>query len=135
MWSGPIGRSKTLFLVVWARHGKYLEVTASAVPVGGLAGSAASLPLEQRRCGCGFEILLEAVKRFLYDFDEMFALHCLPTEVARCLPTEVARSLRVAVVAIVVIFFAVVFVFLLVFILVGLFPKKDIGSYRSIRRV
>src|SRR6266550_6200000 len=48
-----------------------------------------------------------------------------------------ARSLRVAVVCvfILVIFFAVTFVFLFVLFLVGLFPKKDIGLRRAIRRV
>jgi hypothetical protein len=48
-----------------------------------------------------------------------------------------ARSLRVAVVCvfILVIFFAVAFVFLFVFFLVWLFPKKDTGSRRAIRRV
>jgi hypothetical protein len=53
--------------------------------------------------------------------------------------SHVPRSLRVAVVGcvvIIVIFFAVVFVFLFVLFLVGLLsPKEDIGSYRPIWRV
>ena len=46
-----------------------------------------------------------------------------------------ARSLRIAVVVITVIFFAVALVFLFVFFLVWLLSKEDIGSYRPIRRV
>ncbi|MGA9639961.1 MAG: hypothetical protein WBQ72_01065 [Terriglobales bacterium] len=51
---------------------------------------------------------------------------------------HVPRSLRVAVVGhilIILFFFAVTFVFLLVFFLVWFLSKEDIGSYRPIRKV
>jgi len=67
---------------------------------------------------------------FFCNLDEILSFHSSPSETIR------GRSLRVAVVCvfIIVTFFAVAFVFL-VFFLVGLLSKEDIGLRRAIRKV
>ena len=76
------------------------------------------------------EFLGERVEGLLDYLDEMFTLHPSPRNKMR------ARSLRIAVIFFIgiVIFFAVAFVFLFVFLAWPL-SKEDIGSYRPTRRV
>ncbi len=71
------------------------------------------------------EFLGERVEGLLDYLDEMFTLHPSPRNKMR------ARSLRIAVIFVIgiVIFFAVAFVFLFVWLL----SKDDISRYRAIR--
>src|SRR5579864_9751397 len=78
------------------------------------------------------ELFQQRIQSFFCDLDEIFALHPAPlTQTAH--PHRVASVILFLVVTLIV--RDVSFIFLIVLFLVWLFPKKDIGSRRAIRRI
>ena len=74
------------------------------------------------------ELFRQRIQSFFSNVDEVFALHPSPLTQVRTR----ALGVTLVIVAIIVIFFAVAFVFLIVLFLVGFLSKEDIGSDRPI---